>query len=272
MAYFAWSAAEFPNMNQFFEAYPLESATAILPPSFVIAITLITMFTYILAPWYGQKIFAAQSEKVARNSVFIAAILVFAFYSCTVFAVSLLKLKGVALDSPDLALPHLLQHFMPRGWKGLGYAVFFAAAATTLSGVWSAMTSMVIADFLEQKDRGSYKRGACITLAFAALSYLLANTLVDQVFQKLILANIPILALSFALLSGFYWKKSSSKGAILSIVVGLLWGIGVYFHYGEEGGYQWYWAVYGIPLIFLTGSIGSLLFPDRSEVIVEQFG
>ncbi|MFQ5730091.1 MAG: hypothetical protein ACE5GN_07000, partial [Waddliaceae bacterium] len=263
MAYFAWSAAEFPSMDQFSTAFPMSTTTTILPPSFVVAITLITMFTYILAPWYGQKIFAAHSETVARKSVFFAAILVFGFYACAVFAVAILRLKGMSPGSPDLALPYLLQHLMPQGWKGIGYGVFFAAAATTLSGVWSAMTSMIIGDFLEREDRGTYKRGAWITLIFAVLSYTLANTLVDQIFQKLILANIPVLALSFALLSGFYWEKASSRGALLSILTGLVWGVGVYCYYGEEGGYQWYWAIYGIPLIFLSGFVGSFLLPDR---------
>ncbi len=102
-----------------------------------------------------------------------------------------------------------------------------------------------------------------LTLLFAVLSITLANTLVDKVFDKLILANIPVAALSFGLLAGFYWKKASPQGVVLSIVVGCASGVLAYLIFGEEGGYTWYWATVGIPLIFLRGSAG--LYCSRSE-------
>lgn len=145
--------------------------------------------------------------------------------------------------------------------KGLAFATLFAICATTLSGVWSAMSAMVIADFWKCRPKGNYKRGLMLTLAFASISYLLGNTLVDRILAKLILANIPVAALAFALLAGFYSKKVSPFGACLSIIVGLEWGIGCYLHFGEAGLYTWYWAIYGIPLTFLSGIIGSYLKP-----------
>ena len=65
----------------------------------------------------------------------------------------------------------------------------------------------------------------------------------------------------FALLGGFYWKKSSRFGAYCSIFVGLICGAGSYMYWGEEGGYTWNWTVGGIPLIFLSGVIGSFCIP-----------
>jgi len=240
--YFAWQGGELPALNW-------EASIAQLPPWFVVTLTLLTMFTYILAPWYGQKIFAAKSGKVARLSVFFAAILVFCFYGMAVVATSFLQ--GTALDHPDQAFPTLIMRSLPSGMRGVAYALLFSAAATTLSGVWSAMTTMLIADFL---GRGkAVQRGIWITLGFAFLSYILANLFIDQVFQKLILANIPVLALSFALLAGFYLPSVTSQAATSSIVVGLVWGIFSYLYFGEAGHYQWYWVIYGLPLIFLTG-------------------
>ena len=43
-----------------------------LPFSFSISLSIITAFTYILSPWYGQKVFAAKSTKIAFYSVFLA--------------------------------------------------------------------------------------------------------------------------------------------------------------------------------------------------------
>jgi len=103
-----------------------------------------------------------------------------------------------------------------------------------------------------------------VTIFFALLSYVLANLFVDRIFDRMVLANIPVAALSFALLAGFYWKRASRTGAWVSIIVGLLVGFCCYFYWGEEGGYTWYWAIIGLPLIFGSGAIASYLKPDLS--------
>ncbi|NGX36281.1 MAG: hypothetical protein K1000chlam1_01122, partial [Candidatus Anoxychlamydiales bacterium] len=88
-----------------------------------------------------------------------------------------------------------------------------------------------------------------------------------KIFNKMILANIPVAALSFALIAGFYWEKASKIGAYISVVVGLLVGSISYIIFKEEGMYTWYWAIYGISFIFLSGIVGSLLFPDKQKAL-----
>lgn len=250
IAYFSWLA---PVTQEVVISLP--EAMQALPPHFLISLVALTMFTYILAPWYGQKIFAAKSKKVAYQSVIIAAILVCLLYGMAVFSTSMLKYQGV-VSSADGAFSALLQLNLPQGVRGLSYGLLFAITATTMTGVWSAMTAMVIADFLG--EGGDSRRGRLITIGFALLCTFLANTMVDRVFDKLILANIPILALSFALLAGFYWKGVTRLGAYLSIAVGFLWGVAAYLYWGEAGGYTWYWTIYGIPLSFVSGALGSM--------------
>lgn len=241
-----------------------------LPVRFVVSLIILTMFTYILAPWYGQKIFAARSSKVAYLSVALAAVIVFLIYALAVISTLFLKSGHLALASPEHALPYVVDTILPAGVRGVGYGLLFAASATTLTGVWSAMAAMLIADFLPVHQSGSNARAKAATIAFACVSYLLANILVDKVFDKLILANIPVAALSFALLGGFYWKKSSRGGAYLSMLIGWAWGIGSFAYWGEAGGYTWYWAMGGIPLIFAAGVIGSYCLPDKRSLNYAQ--
>jgi Na+/proline symporter len=252
----AWIMWHTPS---FAEAAPLSLAQgqAIVPPHFIVSLIILTMFTYILAPWYGQKIFAAESPKVAYWSVVAAAILVFFLYGLAIFATALFREKGFECTSAEQAFPALIDRCLPFGLKGIAYALLFATSATTLTGVWSAMSAMLIGDFLKTRSEGC-GRGILATIGFAAVSLLLANTLVDSVFSKLILANIPVAALSFSLLAGFYWKRASWQGVSVSILVGCFCGVGSYLFFGEEGGYTWYWTVYGIPLTFLVGILGSL--------------
>jgi len=49
-------------------------------------LVVLTMFTYISAPWYSQKIFSAENPNVAYKAVGIAAVLVFLLYGFPVLA------------------------------------------------------------------------------------------------------------------------------------------------------------------------------------------
>jgi len=233
-----------------------------LPFWFVTSLIVLTCFTYICSPWYGQKIFAAKDERTAFIAVGLASVLVFLLYGSTQLAASYFRLENPNLPQAEAVVPQMITQWLAPGFRGIGYAVLFAAAMTTLTGVWSAMVAMVTQDFgLSAFD--SVVRQRLLTVAFAFTSWLGANTLIDNILNRLILANIPIAALSFALLAGFYWRRASPTGAWLSAIVGVAWGAGCFIWFGDQGGYTWYWAVFGIPLIFASGILGSIAFPRR---------
>ncbi len=234
-----------------------------LPFSFIFSLVVLTMFTYILAPWYGQKIFAAKSKQVAFGASISSSILVFALYGIITLSMAFFRVNTTLLNH-EMALPVFIKTLVPIGLRGVGFALIFAVGSTTLSGVWSAMSSMISIDF-RKKTESSYLSSLRYTILVAILSYLFANVAIDQIFSKMILANIPIAALSFALLGAFYWKKVSSIGASISIIIGLIWGIFCYLYFGDAT-YTIYWAFIGIPLIFGFGVLGSVLFPNLSRV------
>ncbi len=229
-----------------------------LPFSFVVTLMVLTCFTYISAPWYGQKIFAAQNERTAFVAVALSSVLVFVLYGATVLAAASYRAVGTPLEDPQTVVPAMIAAWLPGGLRGIGTAMLFAAALTTLAGVWSAMTAMVSADFGSSFTRTL--RGQRTVMAFFALTcWLGANLLVDDILNRLILANIPVAALAFALLAGFHWSRATTTGAWASVAVGVIWGTGCFVVLGDEGGYTWPWAMYGIPLIFATGIVVSLV-------------
>lgn len=230
----------------------------ILPTKFIISLVVLTMFTYILAPWYGQKIFSAKSPRVAYLSVAIAAVIIFVFYGAALVATSKLSASGVKLDSGDNALPYIFENMLPSWLSGVGYALIFAAGATTLSGVYNAMTAMIVGDFTTYNAAGKITNSVCATLFIAILTWVLGNTLIDEILDNLILANIPVFALSFSLLAGFYWKKANAMSAGVSIFLGFVWGIFSYLYWGNAD-YTWYWAIYGLPIIFGSGILTTYL-------------
>jgi Na+/proline symporter len=232
---------------------------AALPMRFVTSLVVLTCFTYIAAPWYGQKIFAARDERTAFTAVGLSAVLVFVLYGSMVFAAACLRVELPHLTDAQTAVPEMVRRWLPAGVRGAGFAVLFAAALTTLAGVWSAMATMIAADF---GPGGATVRGQQrLMAAFAIVSWLGANLLVDDILNRLILANIPVAALAFALLAGFHWPRATTAGAWASVVVGMTWGVWCFVTIGEAGMYTWDWGVYGIPLIFATGIAVSLLTP-----------
>jgi solute:Na+ symporter, SSS family len=229
-----------------------------LPFRFVTTLIVLTCFTYIAAPWYGQKIFAARDERTAFAAAAVSAVLVFLLYSCALLAAAHFRVVAPDLGDPHLAVPRMVLTWLPPGVRGVAMAVLFAAALTTLGGVWSAMAAMVAADFTWSAG-GRIGTQRAVLIACACASWLGGTFLVDDILNRLILANIPVAALAFALLAGFYWKGATTAGAWASVIVGVAWGTGSFLLVGEAGGYTWPWAMYGIPLIFAVGVAVSLV-------------
>lgn len=269
--WFSWRAGEAAGLASVFPADQRALAIAAqwshpaLPMRFVFTLVILTCFTYIAAPWYGQKMFAAKDEQTARRAAGISAVLVFVLYGVMVLAASWLRVTFPQLEDPQLAVPTLFSELLPAGLRGVGFAMLFGAALTTLAGVWSAMAAMVAADFTVTSGNTVRRQRGWI-LFFALCSWTGATFLVDDILNRLILANIPVAALSFALLAGFHWPRATTAGAWASVMVGFLWGVGCFIVVGEAGGYTWPWAVYGIPLIMVTGVVVSLLTGGRVAV------
>lgn len=255
-------AQAFPADQRLFAPWAQWTRPA-LPFRFLTTLIVLTCFTYIAAPWYGQKIFAARDERTAFRAVAASAVLIFVLYGAMVLGASAFRASGATLADPQQVVPAMIGAWLPEGLRGVGIAMLFTAALTTLAGVWSAMAAMVAADF--QVRGGMTVAGQrAIVVAFAVLCWLGANLLVDDILNRLILANIPVAALSFALLAGFHWPRANATGAWASVVVGVAWGVGCFVVVGEAGGYTWPWAIYGIPLIFATGIVGSLVGAKRA--------
>lgn len=74
-----------------------------LPFSFPISLAFLTAFTYILSPWYGQKIFAAKSKRTAFYAVMIAAFIVSLIYLIAVYTTA----KYAGMINCQILIGHL---------------------------------------------------------------------------------------------------------------------------------------------------------------------
>ena len=51
-------------------------------------------------------------------------------------ALAYLRINGVIGINPEEGIPYIINSYFPVGLKAVAFAVPFAAAATTLSGIW----------------------------------------------------------------------------------------------------------------------------------------
>jgi len=255
-----YCASTLPTTTGTIHAVSFSMMQAALPTKFVLSLIFLTMFSYILAPWYGQKIVSAHSSKTAFMAVVIAAILIALLYGIGIGASVLLKTKGVQLSNPEFAIPYLINYATPHYFKGLAYVIFFCIGATTLVGIWNAMVALLISRL---SDENKLWRSYSLKFFCILLSFLGANICNASLLNTMLLANIPIVALSFALLAGFYWRRVKRLSVYLSTITGILWGVFCYLYYGEQRLYTWHWAIVGIPLIFIIGIVSTLCFEKR---------
>lgn len=226
----------------------INSQEATLPFSFSISLAFLTAFTYILSPWYGQKIFAAKSKKTAFYAVIIAAFIVSLIYLIAVYTTA--KYAGmINLSNPDRAFTSIVTNLFSRPMLVIFYIVMFLIALTTIAALWNTMASICSVHFQRNK---SEKKNIITVITIAILSYIFANTFIDQVLDKMLLFNIPIAALAFSLLYGFYGNKTNLLGAILSTIIGIISSLGCYFTFNQDD-FVFYWATVCIPLSFVAG-------------------
>ncbi len=234
-----------------------------LPSHFIISMIVLAALSYVAAPWYGQKMFAAKNERTAYLAVLVAALLLFGLYGLSIYATHLLIQKGIILRDSQNALPFIIHNILPR-WLGLcAYVTIFLVAATTIASAWNAMVTIVSKERKYDSQNHSSKINVFLTLCFAIISLILSNTAVKNVFSVMWFGNIPLVSLCFAVLAGFHWKRASAFGAFLSILGGIIFGYTYYYLYGDQGDYMWHWMLVGVPIIFSAGILGSYLVPNR---------
>ncbi|WP_150468011.1 sodium:solute symporter [Francisella sp. SYW-9] len=225
-----------------------------LPISFTLSLAVLTCFTYILSPWYGQKIFSAKSSKVAFYSMLVTAVLVSLFYVIAIFITACFA-KQLDLVNPDLALASIIAKKLPLAIQIYFYIVIFLIATTTIAALWNTMASVIFAHSNHTETTNSNR---VLVLFIAILSYLIATFFIDHILDKMLLFNIPIAALSFSLIYGFYGKSKNLIGAVLSTIVGIVIAVVLYLIF-DQANFVFYWAFLCIPIIFIVGYLPVLI-------------
>jgi SSS family solute:Na+ symporter len=205
-----------------------------------------------------QRIYASSSPTAARWALISSGVVIVAFYVLSSLIGMVARALSLPVTNPDLALFVAMKQFLPSGLLGLGLAAFLAVIISTVNSLLMVVSATLTKDFYQPlvrpqaSDAQMLRAGRAITFVVGVLAFGIAVR-----FQSVVVLTVNsmfiLLVLVPAIMGGFFWRRSTSKGCFLSIAVGVVVTLVV--------------AVFRPNEAFVPGFLGSLLV----FVIVSRF-
>ncbi len=177
-----------------------------------------------------QRAMSSRSSHVAVLSCHIAAFLYLTIAMLPLFISLCIKhlYPGEIVGDKQLALPNMVLMHMGLPMQILFFGSLLSAIMSTTSSAILAPASILSENFIKPivKHRYSDKQFLVLTricvLIFSVLATIMAS-LRSNIYELVGESSILSLVSLFApLVFGLYWKRSSSGGALLSMVLGML--------------------------------------------------
>jgi cation/acetate symporter len=195
------------------------------------------------------RYYTVPTPAAARKSTIVAIAAIGFFYILTLYMGLGAMINGVIdVESSNMSAPLLAKSFGPLMFAVIS-AIAFATVLGTVSGLIVASSGAVAHDFIDSflgKKLTDHKK--VIAGKFAAVSTGLIAILLGIAFRGMNVSFLVGLAFAIAasanlpsILMVLFWKKTTSKGIVASIAVGILSSVGIillsptmYIRYGLD--------------------------------------
>lgn len=215
-----------------------------------------------------QRAFACRGEKEAKKAWYIAGFFeypVMAFTGVFLGMCSRVLFLGV---EPEMGVPTLIREILPIGVTGIVIASYFSAIMSTADSCMMASSGSLVKDIIgkyfmkNMSDKTEVRLSQLVTLIIGLLALVLAARFTTVLNAILYAYSFMVSGLFIPTLGAYFWKRSSSAGALW----GMLFGGGsclalMLSGNGEVAGIDS--SFYGIALSFFVFTGVSLLVPDR---------
>jgi len=244
----------------------------------------------IVAVWYWctdqfivQRVLSARNIDQARMGTifggYLKQLALFIFVIPGVIAFCLVQKGQLQMDQPDQALPTMVATLLPVGLRGLVAASLLAALMSSLSSVFNSCSTLVTWDIYrklhpEASERMLVRVGQISTAVLVGLG-LAWIPLMKHISSELYLYLQSVQAyisppIAAVFLLGIFCKRVNAKGAIASLVIGFVLGMGrlaaelkkgdILDAYGEN------WLYYYADINFMH--MAALLFVVCSAILI----
>jgi solute:Na+ symporter, SSS family len=231
----------------------------------IILFFVIYLFGILIGQDIWQRVFTARTPGVARIAGFGAGVY------CVLYGVcgSLIGMAGKILlpnlSNADDAFAAITREVLPIGLSGVVAAAALAALMSTASACLLASSTIIIEDISPVMRPGKpvgLKVGRILTFAMGLVMLGLA-LMVKDVLSALTLAyNLLVGGMLIPLIGVIFWARTTSLGAMLSMLFGIAFVIFFMFFHGIQANSPIYAGLIASSLSLL---IGSLISPSQIE-------
>jgi solute:Na+ symporter, SSS family len=196
---------------------------------------------FIVSPGLLQKIFGARDDRAVRAGVGLnaAGLLVFAIVPALLGMIA--RTQFPSLAASDSALPMLLVHSVPHLVGAIGLAAVFSAEISASDAILFMLTTSLSRDFYQRflNPAADDRRVLCVArwtaVASGTLGILLAIGLGSVVNALTIFYTLIGVSLFVPIVAGLYVRRTSSAGALTSMVAGVCAALSVHASTGGRG-------------------------------------
>jgi len=185
-----------------------------------------------------QRVYASVTAKSAKYALLLSVFIIVFFYAISTFFGMSMKLLMPNLANRDIALFALMKNYLPVGFLGLGIAGFMAIFISTINSTIMVASATITKDFFISNSK--LKLNERKILQFGRISTLICGfmgLIIAVIFPNLIALSVNslfmLLILVPSIIGGFFWKKATEKGALYSIIAGLLVLLFLFFYKPE---------------------------------------
>ncbi|MFN3376791.1 MAG: sodium:solute symporter family protein [Burkholderiaceae bacterium] len=181
-----------------------------------------------------QRVMSSNSASTARKGPVIGGIcyLLFAFIPMFIVAAAVLVMpevsKGLLADDPQKVLPTLVMQHMPVALQVAFFGALLSAIMSTASATLLAPSTTFVENILRNlrpgmTDAQTLKAMRISTLVFAGCVLAYAITMQGTSIYDMVSGayQVPLVGAFVPLVLGLYWKRATTQGALLAIVMGV---------------------------------------------------
>lgn len=229
-----------------------------------------------------QRIASSRTENIAKYAsilggglyVVFALVPMFLCYSATLIDPAMVE-EMMSKDS-QLILPTMIMTKMPVFAQIMFFGALLSAikscASATLLAPSVTFSENVLKEFMPNlSDRQSLLMMRIVVLVFAVIVTAFAMSTDANIFQMVENAyKVTLVAAFIPLVFGFYWEKANSRGALISMILGLVTWVGMEL-FNPEGLIPP--QLLGLVMSLIGMIVGSLLYrpvqndPENSEEV-----
>lgn len=186
-----------------------------------------------------QRVMSSNNARTARTGPVVGGLLYigFAFVPMFVVMAALIVMPGTAellADDPQKVLPTLVMERMPVGLQVAFFGALLSAIMSTASATLLAPSTTFVENILRNlrpgmSDAETLKAMRISVLVFTCCVLVYSITMQGSSIYELVSGayQVPLVGAFVPLVLGVYWKRATTQGALLAVVMGI--GVWLWF-------------------------------------------